>query len=86
MSEDFYRKANDLAPTVTFGRLKNNTTIAAFANAKWERHAGPVRDSECMLLNLTNKYSVKARDHDFGGILCDSSYGPSFGIAELLTT
>ncbi len=52
MSEDFYRKANGLAPTVTFGRLKNNTTIAAFANRKWKLERG--RDSECMLLNLTN--------------------------------
>ncbi len=54
MAEDFHKKADGLAPTVTFGRLNNKTTIAAFANAKWERHAGPVRDSECMLLNLTN--------------------------------
>jgi hypothetical protein len=54
MSDNFYRKANGLAPTVTFGRLKNNTTIAAFANEMWNSEWGIVRDSECMLLNLTN--------------------------------
>ena len=54
MSEDFYRKANGLAPTVTFGRLKNNTTIAAFANEKWHSGGYVDRDSEFMLLNLTN--------------------------------
>ena len=53
MSEDFHRKANGLAPTVTFGRLKNNITIAAFANEEWEDFGGE-KDSECMLLNLTN--------------------------------
>ncbi len=76
MSEDFYRKANGLAPTVTFGRLKNNTTIAAFANEEWRTvrggRVGVDRDSECMLLNLTKKYSVKARDHRYGGIFCHS--------------
>ena len=54
MAKDFHRKANGLAPTVTFGRLKNNITIAAFANAKWESGGYWKRDSECMLLNLTN--------------------------------
>jgi hypothetical protein len=54
MAKDFHRKANGLAPTMTFGRLKNNITIAAFANAKWESKWGIKRDSECMLLNLTN--------------------------------
>jgi hypothetical protein len=55
MAKDFHRKANRLAPTVTFGRLKNNITIAAFANEKWWNERGPwKRDSECMLLNLTN--------------------------------
>jgi hypothetical protein len=38
-----------------------------------------------MLLNLTNRYYVNARDNEYGGILCHSSWGPSFGIAELLT-
>ena len=54
MAEDFHRKADGLAPTVTFGRLKNNITIAAFANAKWTTGGGLERDLECMLLNLTN--------------------------------
>jgi hypothetical protein len=55
MGKDFHREANGLAPTVTFGRLKNNITIAAFANAKWGRGSGYyAKDSECMLLNLTN--------------------------------
>ena len=53
MAKDFHRKAKVLAPTVTFGRLKNNITIAAFAMKKW-RSEGYLRDSECMLLNLTN--------------------------------
>ena len=54
MAEDFHRKADGLAPTVTFGRLKNNITIAAFANAKWKSEWDYLRDNECMLLNLTN--------------------------------
>ncbi len=56
MAEDFHRKADGLAPTVTFGRLKNNITIAAFTNEKWYSGwgLGVDRDSECMLLNLTN--------------------------------
>jgi hypothetical protein len=54
MGKDFHRKADGLAPTVTFGRLKNNTTIAAFANRKWKSEGYILRDSECMLLNLTN--------------------------------
>jgi len=37
MAEDFHKKADGLAPTVTFGRLTNDTTIAAFTNAKWKR-------------------------------------------------
>jgi hypothetical protein len=54
MAEDFHRKADGLAPTVTFGRLKNNITIAAFANEEWKSWGVMWRDSECMLLNLTN--------------------------------
>jgi hypothetical protein len=54
MAEDFHRKADGLAPTVTFGRLKNNITIAAFVNAKWFSRGRIDGDSECMLLNLTN--------------------------------
>ena len=54
MAEDFHKKADGLAPTVTFGRLKNKTTIAAFANEKWNSEGVRRRDSECMLLNLTN--------------------------------
>ncbi len=39
-----------------------------------------------MLLNLTNKYAVQARDvSDYGGIYCNSSEGPSFGLDELVT-
>ncbi len=38
-----------------------------------------------MLLNLTNRYNVNARDHKYGGIYCSSSKGPSFGGAELYT-
>jgi len=38
-----------------------------------------------MLLNLTNRYYVNARDHWAGGIYCDSDCGPSFGNYELLT-
>ena len=54
MGVDFHRKADGLAPTVTFGRLKNNITIAAFANEEWRNDGGSMWDSECMLLNLTN--------------------------------
>jgi hypothetical protein len=55
MAKDFHRKADGLAPTVTFGRLKNNITIAAFANQKWNSEELVIkRDSKCMLLNLTN--------------------------------
>ena len=45
-----------------------------------------MKDSTAMLLNLTNKYAVKARDDDFGGIYCSSSEGPSFGGDELVAT
>ena len=38
-----------------------------------------------MLLNLTNRYYVNARDNYKGGILCVSSFGPSFGNGELVT-
>jgi hypothetical protein len=38
-----------------------------------------------MLLNLTNRYYVNARDHYLGGILCESRAGPSFGNDELRT-
>ena len=38
-----------------------------------------------MLLNLTNRYYVNAMYDLCGGILCHSSYGPSFGNCELWT-
>ena len=44
-----------------------------------------VKDSWSMLLNLTNKYNVKAKDHKYGGIRCASNIGPSFGEYELDT-
>ena len=55
MGKDFHRKVDGLAPTVIFGKLDNDTTIAAFTNKKWEsRRLHWAKDSECMLLNLTN--------------------------------
>jgi len=54
MAKDFHKKADGLAPTVTFGRLNNKTTIAAFAMKKWKTGGLPDRDRECMLFNLTN--------------------------------
>ena len=54
MAKDFHKKADGLAPTVTFGRLKNKTTIAAFTNEEWKSEGGWKRDSDSMLLNLTN--------------------------------
>ncbi len=38
-----------------------------------------------MLLNLTNRYYVNARNNYLGGIYCYSSWGPSFGNCELWT-
>ncbi len=38
-----------------------------------------------MLLNLTNRYYVNARDYLFGRIWCWSERGPSFGNCELET-
>jgi|LauGreDrversion4_2_1035121.scaffolds.fasta_scaffold184764_1 hypothetical protein len=38
-----------------------------------------------MLLNLTDRYNVEARDNYYGGIWCYSTRGPSFGNFELLT-
>ncbi len=36
-----------------------------------------------MLLNLTNRYYVNARDNQYGGIFLHLSFGPSFGYGEL---
>ena len=44
-----------------------------------------MRDSQCMLVNLTDEYFFKARDNDWGGVWCNSGHGPSFGYKELLT-
>ena len=38
-----------------------------------------------MLLNLTKRYNVKARNHWAGGIDCHYINGPSFGWDELVT-
>ena len=82
---DFHKKADGLAPTVTFGKLANKLTIAAYTSVPWKNEGGKVKDSTAMLLNLTNKYAVQARDvSDYGGIYCDSSEGPSFGANELV--
>ncbi len=80
---DFHKKADGLAPTVTFGKLANKLTVAAYTSVPWKNGGGAVKDSTAMLLNLTNKYAVKARDSSWGGIYCNSSQGPSFGYDEL---
>jgi hypothetical protein len=54
MGEDYHKKADGLAATVTFGKLNNKSTIAAFSNREWNSGRKIDRDSECMLLNLTN--------------------------------
>jgi hypothetical protein len=38
-----------------------------------------------MLLNITSRYSVKARENEYGGIFSNVNYGPSFGYGELYT-
>lgn len=81
---DFHKKADGLAPTVTFGKLANKLTIAAYTSVPWKNEGNKVKDSTAMLLNLTNKYAVQARDHENGGIWCSSSEGPSFGASELV--
>jgi hypothetical protein len=55
---------------VTFGKLANKITIAAFANNKWRTGGYFDRDSQSILLNLTNRQYYKARDDDYGGIWC----------------
>jgi hypothetical protein len=37
-----------------------------------------------MLLNLTNRYIVKANNNEYGGIDYSSIAGPKFGIQELM--
>ena len=53
-SKDFHDRLDGVQPTVTLCKLSNDVTVAAFANQKWETGGGLKRDSECMLLNLTN--------------------------------
>jgi len=81
---DFHKKAVGLAPTVTFGWLANKLTVAAFTSIPWKNEGNWVKDSTAMLLNLTDKYAVKARDDDYRGIVCHSTLGPSFGLNELV--
>ena len=71
-----------IRPTVTFIRTTQGNCIAAFLTQKW-KISGCVKDSQCMLLNLTDRYIAKARDNENGGINCNQSYGPSFGLLEL---
>ncbi len=55
--EDFHKRLDGVQPTVTLFKLSNDVTVAAFANQEWRRGKGWwdwVRDSESMLLNLTN--------------------------------
>ena len=52
--KDFHDRLDGVQPTVSFIKLTNDVTIAAFANEKWGTGWGCKRDSECMLLNLTN--------------------------------
>ena len=52
---DFHDRLDGVQPTVTLCKLSNDVTVAAFANQKWNSEDWDwVRDSECMLLNLTN--------------------------------
>jgi hypothetical protein len=52
-------------------------------SGKWP--GDKVRDSNCMLLNLTNRFNIKAKNHSDGGLWCSSMKGPSFGRSELKT-
>ena len=52
--EDFHNRLDGVQPTVTLCKLSNDVTVAAFVNAKWDSKCRLERDSECMLLNLTN--------------------------------
>jgi hypothetical protein len=52
--KDFHDRLDGVQPTVTLCKLSNDLTVAAFANREWKSKGWYERDSECMLLNLTN--------------------------------
>ena len=55
LAKDFHDRLDGVQPTVTLWKLSNDVTVAAFANEEWRSGGFKVdRDSECMLLNLTN--------------------------------
>jgi hypothetical protein len=54
LAKDFHDRLDGVQPTVTLCKLSNDVTVAAFVNQKWNSSAWDVKDTECMLLNLTN--------------------------------
>jgi hypothetical protein len=80
---DFHRLVDGKGATVTFSKLTNNITVAGYTSIPWKSEGGYVKDTTAMIFNLTNKYTLNARDHDKGGIYCSSSFGPCFGASEL---
>jgi hypothetical protein len=61
--KDFHRLVDGKGATVTFCKLTNNITVAGYTSVPWKSGGNSVMDKTAMILNLTNKYSFKARDH-----------------------
>ncbi len=83
LTDDFHRLVDGKGATITFSKLTNNITVAGYTSVPWKSEGDFVKDATAMIFNLTNKYTLKLRDHDYGGIFCNWYAGPCFGRSEL---
>jgi hypothetical protein len=83
LADDFHRLVDGKGATVTFCKLTNNITVAGYTSIPWKSRGDFLKDNTAMILNLTNKYTLNARDNYKGGIFCSKLFGPCFGSSEL---
>ncbi len=85
MAADFHRMSDNLGPTVTLFKIKDNDQcVGGFTSAQWAspEYGTFVSDSTAMLFNLTTRNVFKVQDHT-KAITCGKDNGPDFGIGEL---
>jgi hypothetical protein len=70
-AEVFHKKCDNKQHTMTFCKLENGNSIAAYTSKNWTSNEETVKDPDAMLFNLTKKLYFHAKDDICSGIRCD---------------
>jgi len=83
-AEDFHSKCNGTENTLTVIKSESGNVFGGYTGKAWSSNCKFVSDPNAFIFSLINKenkpFKVICSDGGIDAIMCNSSYGPTFGI------